>query len=214
MMSTNDGFNLLNKNLLETVFQEIGKSLKHLKGKFKVELIIVGGASILLNYNFRETTEDIDCYEEYGLLMNDITSRIRDKYHLADDWINTDFKNTTSFTNKIVQYSQYYKTYNGVLVVRTIKDEYLIAMKLVAGRNHKHDYSDIYGILKANNGIDLNKINKAVIDLYGSLDLVDEEAYKMTQGVINRNLSLSYDEIVDVEKDNRIKLIKAFQNKK
>lgn len=48
----------LNKNDLDLYFSELGKLLKKkIRNKnISVEIIVVGGASILLNYNFRETT--------------------------------------------------------------------------------------------------------------------------------------------------------------
>lgn len=210
MESTNE----LSKELLEDIFKDISKYLKKLKGKGKVELIIVGGASILLNYNFRASTTDIDCYDSYGLLMNDITSNIGDKYNLPNDWINTDFLNTTSFTPRIIQFSQYYKTYGDVLIIRTIKDEYLIAMKLKAGRKHKHDLSDVLGILKSKPNISINEINKAIIDLYDSIDNVDQNAYKTMLVWLNDVDGAAYDKVTKQERKAKDKLIKSFQNKK
>ena len=44
---------------------------------------------------------------------------------------------TLSYSPKLEQYSVYYKSFYGVLNVRTISAEYLIAMKLCSGRKYK-----------------------------------------------------------------------------
>jgi len=53
----------LSKEQIDNLFFEIAKELKkQLKGrKFTYELIVVGGASILLNYSFRNSTSVILC---------------------------------------------------------------------------------------------------------------------------------------------------------
>ena len=64
--------------------------------------------------------------------------------------------------------------------VRTIKDEYLIAMKLVSMRKYKHDRSDIVGILYENeqngNKISFQDIDRAVNNLYGSWDKISPDS--------------------------------------
>ena len=140
----------LTKIELEEIFKDLAKQLrKKLKGtKFSYELIIVGGASILLNYSFRTSTIDIDCLDKNDALMNEIVNEVGDKHRLPTGWINTDFMKTNSYTPRLIQYSLPYKSYcNNTLIIRTIKDEYLIAMKMVAARNYQHDISDIYGII-------------------------------------------------------------------
>ena len=54
---------------------------------------------------------------------------------------------TTSYTPKLIQYSKYYKTFSNVLKIRTVSAEYLVVMKLMAGRQYKNDLSDVVGIL-------------------------------------------------------------------
>ena len=83
----------------------------------------------------------------------------------------------------LIEHSTYYRTYSRVLEIRTISAEYLIAMKLVSGRRYKKDLSDIVGILyeQKRNGrpITYEKVERAVLDLYGGWDKVDEYARKV-----------------------------------
>ena len=176
------------KDELDNIFADIAKELKKkLKGKnFSYELIVVGGASILLNYSFRMSTIDIDCLDVNDALMNEIVNKVGDKYDLPSGWINTDFTRTNSYTPKLVQHSCFYKSYsNGTLVVRTIKDEYLVAMKMVAARKYKHDYSDIFGIIKENKSVSFDKIETAIKELYGEVNVVSDDMMTFVKDVFN-----------------------------
>ena len=203
------------KEELNKIFNDIAKELKKgLRGKnFSYELIVVGGASILLNYSFRETTIDIDCLDVNDALMNDIVNKVSDKYNLPNDFINTDFLKTRSYTPKLVQYSSFYKRYcNGALVVRTIKDEYLIAMKMVSGRKYKHDLSDIFGIIKGNSTLNYAKIEEAVKNLYGNKIEIDKEVVEFVKDIFN-NTSLEYSDISKEEQETGKQLIEQIKKK-
>ena len=206
MMSHN-----LSKEQLDTIFKELAKELKKkLKGKkFSYELIVVGGASVLLNYSFRMSTVDIDCLDLNDALMNEIVNEVTNKYQLPNDWINTDFIKTSSYTPKLVQYSTFYKSFsNNTLIVRTIKDEYLIAMKMVAARKYKHDYSDIYGILNENPSLNYEKIIKAITNLYGSLNVVSSEALSFVKKLFEEN-DINYLDIERAEAKEKETILKT-----
>lgn len=65
-MSTN-GFYSITKEKIDLYLNELGKLINKKRGhNFHSELIIVGGASILLNYGFRLNSEDIDCTDKSG----------------------------------------------------------------------------------------------------------------------------------------------------
>lgn len=164
---------------IELYLRELGSLLKKKlrKTHYKIEIVIVGGASVLLNYGFRESTQDIDAYNDKLSSIKESVNEIRDKYNLTDDWLNSDFQYTSSFTENIRQYAKHYKTYGNTLIVYTIDEEYLICMKLVAFRTDKHDLDDIVGIISnAKETITLSKIDKAMHDLYGGWSLVSDEA--------------------------------------
>ena len=89
----------------------------------------------------------------------------------------------------MVQYSEYYKTFSGVLQIRTIRAEYLVAMKLVSGRQYKKDLSDIAGIVyeqqMAGKPLSYEMIDRAVCNLYGNWDNVEDYA----RGLLDRILA-------------------------
>jgi len=135
---------------IDDYLKDVAKEYRKLVGKkVPAEIILIGGASILLNYGFRDVTTDIDALIIAASSMKEAINIVGDKRGLPTGWLNTDFVKTESFSPKLYQYSEYYKTFSNVLEVRTIGAEYLIAMKLRSGRLYKNDISDVVGILAA-----------------------------------------------------------------
>lgn len=163
------------KENLDTYLKELAKEFRRLNGKaMPAEIVLVGGAAILTNYGFRDMTTDIDAVIHAASSMKDAINRVGDKFHLPNGWLNADCMRTGSYSPKLDEYSVYYKTFYGVLSVRTVSAEYLIAMKLRSGRKYKNDLSDVIGILaehqKRGTPLTLDRINTAVNDLYGGWD--------------------------------------------
>lgn len=205
-------YKVIDRVNLDLYLKELAKVIRKndRKNRNSYEIIIVGGASILINYEFRRSTMDIDCIDVNNILMNDAISVIANKYDLPTDWINTDFMMTKSYSKKLIRYSVHYKTFgNGVLNVRTIKDEYLIAMKLVSGRKYKNDLSDIIGILNDNKNIDLSLINKAIVELYDSINVINKEAYELLLKYFADESTDEYKVIRQKEEDNQVLLINS-----
>ena len=161
------------KDNIDSCLKELAKEYRRLNGrKIPAEIILVGGASVLINYGFRDVTNDIDAIIFAASAMKEAIRNVGDRLGLPYGWLNSDFKNTNSYSDKLPEFSVYYKTFSNVLTIRTVSAEYLIAMKLVSGRQYKYDLSDIAGILlehqKAGNPISRDKIDRAVTDIYGS----------------------------------------------
>jgi len=160
------------KENLDTYLKELGKEFRKLNGtKMPAEIILIGGAAILANYGFREVTYDIDAIILASAAMKDAINHVGDKMGLPVGWLNADFQKTDSFSDKLLEVSVYYKTFSNILTIRMVAAEYLIAMKLMSGRQYKNDLSDIAGILwehqKNGNPILREAINKAITTLYG-----------------------------------------------
>ena len=104
---------------------------------------------------------------------------------------------TKSYSKKLREYSTYYKTFSNCIEIRTVKAEYLIAMKLVAGRRYKKDISDIIGILeeqkKLGKELEYSQIDRAVIELYGSWDNIDKSNIEiLNEALVCSNLRQMY----------------------
>lgn len=191
----------IGKKELDIYLRELGKEYRKLAGKKNpAEIVLIGGGAILANYNFRTSTTDVDAIIHAASAMKEAINRVGDKYYLANRWLNEDFLRTVSYSPKIEEFSQFYRQYSNVLQVRTIKAEYIIAMKLRAGRKYKNDFSDVIGVLmeheEKNEHISYGDIDRAVINLYGSWNAITEEAKTFLKDVLScKDLAERYAEL-------------------
>ncbi len=198
---------------LDYYLNELAKDYAKLtkRNKVPIEIVIVGGASILINYEFRNSTNDVDAIINWGFLDQSIKN-ISQKFDLEKNWLNSDFIKTRSYTPKLIEFSTFYKCFQKILNVRTVKSEYLIAMKMVSGRVYKNDLSDIVGILLAEhqkgNNINIDKIEKSICELYGSLNIVHEDIYKSVYRVLEKgNLNEIYNFYLESEKNAKEQIL-------
>lgn len=202
-----------NQENIDVYLKEVAKNYKKIAGKnTPAELIIIGGASVLINYGFRESTTNIDAIISAASGMKDAINMVRDKYMLPNDWLNADFKKTDSYSSRLPQFSKYYRTYSNVVTIKTISAEYLIAMKLKSGRTYKKDLSDVIGILyeheKANNPITLESIKRAIGELYDSWNNIPELSQIFITDVFdNKDLKEEYCRTIKDEQNARKDLI-------
>ncbi|MCC8150895.1 MAG: hypothetical protein LIO96_05445 [Lachnospiraceae bacterium] len=177
------------KENLDFYLRELGKEYRKRSGGVRAEMILIGGASVLVNYGFREMTTDIDVIYAAPSVMKESIRAVGDRLGLPHGWLNTDFMRTDSYTPGLVQHSTYYKTFANVLEVRTVRAEYLLAMKLVSGRRYKKDMSDIVGILleqsRMNQPLTYEQIDKAMTELYGDWSRVDDYIKKFLADVLD-----------------------------
>lgn len=184
-----DSKNVFTKDNLDTYLKELAKEFRKLNGKaMPAEIILIGGAAILVNYGFRDMTTDVDAIIHAASSMKEAINHVGDKHELPNGWLNTDFMRTGSYSPKLNEFSVHYKTFFGVLEIRTIAAEYLIAMKLRAGRKYKNDLSDIIGILaeheKRGEPLTLESINTAVRNLYGGWEEFSSDSKKFIEDAI------------------------------
>ena len=111
-----------------------------------------------------------------------------------------------------MEYSKYYKTFANVLQIRTVSSEYLVAMKLMAGRQYKNDLSDIVGVLieqeERNEPLTFEKIQKAIIDLYDSYSRIPEDSRVFIEAVYKKaDLHSFYKQCRELEQENKDVLV-------
>lgn len=186
-MSVEKGFT---KENLDYYLKELAKEFRKRNGKnMPAEIVLVGGAAILANYGFREMTYDIDAVITASSAIKEAVNTVGDRFGLPNGWLNADFKNTSSYSPKLSQYSKYYRTYSNVLNIRTISAEYLVAMKLMSGRPYKKDLSDIIGILseqeRRGEPLSYRQIDCAVRNLYGGWDDISEYAIQVLKAALD-----------------------------
>lgn len=195
-----------NKKNLDDILKALAKEYRKLVGKqMPAEIILIGGAAVIENYGFRDMTTDIDALITAASAMKDAINNVGDSLGLSAGWLNDDFKMTESFSSKLREISVYYKSFYGVLNVRTVSSEYLIAMKLKSGRKYKHDLSDIVGILaehkKKDNAISSEEIKSAAKELYGSWDSIPDDSRDFLDQLFKeQDYESIYNEVKDHEK--------------
>ena len=202
------------KENLDYYLKELAKEFRKRNGaKLSAEIVLIGGAAVLANYGFREMTYDIDAIITASSVMKEAINAVGDRLELPNGWLNTDFTKTSSFSPKLIQYSKHYRTYSGVLNIRTINAEYLIAMKLMSGRRYKKDLSDIVGILNEQKRIekplDYNKIDRAVRDLYDSWNGISVYTTEVLKAALeSENLEELFEEQVREEEASRQEVLR------
>lgn len=203
----------LTKEDLDSYLKELAKEFRKKNGtKMSAEIILVGGASILINYGFREMTYDMDAIIKSSGVMKEAINIVGDRLGLPVGWLNTDFVNTSSYTPKLVEHSRYYKTFSNIMHIRTVSAEYLIAMKLMAGRQYKNDLSDIVGVLieqeERDEPLDFEKIQQAVVELYDSYDKLPETSRIFIEAVYKKeNMHEFYLQCRELEQENNDVLV-------
>ena len=195
------------KGNLDDYLRMLAKEFRKRNGKvMPAEIILIGGASVLINYGFREKTYDFDAIIRASSAMKDAINYVGDENQLQEGWLNSDFTKTNSYSPKLVQYSTYYKTFSNILTVRTISKEYLVAMKLRSFRTYKNDLSDIVGIyreqMELGDPLTKERVEQAVVNLYQSWDSISGNA----QNLINRLETIDdFDTFYDETRKSEIK---------
>nr|MBQ6241947.1 hypothetical protein [Lachnospiraceae bacterium] len=216
-MSSEGRFEFTRENI-DCFLKELAKEYRRQAGKaIPAELILIGGASVLINYGFRNMTTDIDALIHASSAMKEAVRLVGDRFSLPDDWLNADFRQTDSYSPKLAGFSVYYKTWSNILTVRTVSAEYLVAMKLRSGRRYKSDLSDVIGILaeheKKGVPLRMEQIRKAVSDLYGSWDQLPESSQVFIENVFqDGRFEQLYSQIAKDEKDIRALLVRFEQD--
>lgn len=192
------------KENLDDYLKELAKEYRKMGGKMMpAEIILTGGAAILANYGFRNTTTDVDAVIRAASTMKDAINAVADRLELSNGWLNADVTRTESYSPKLREHSVYYKEFYDVLSVRTISSEYLIAMKLCSGRTFKHDLSDVIGILaeheKRGVPITYADIDKAVNNLYGGWEKIPVNSRTFMESALKAD---NYEKIYVTTKNN------------
>lgn len=185
-------------DIIKSFAKEYRKELGNVPG----EIIIVGGASIVLNYSFRQATQDFDVILRTVSSVNYVIKKFADENGLPRDWMNTDFMKTESYSSVLTEASTHFCTLNnGTLEIRTVAGVYLVAMKIRAHRDFRNDFSDALGVWleEAENGnrISIENLQSAYTKLYK--DEIPQDIFERIEMIFSKNL----DEIKEIYKKQR-----------
>ena len=201
------------KENLDACLSRLAREFRKLNGtKVPAEIVLIGGAAVLANYGFRDMTYDIDAIIQASSSMKDAINRVGDEMGLPNGWLNSDFTKTKSYSPKLLQYSEYYKRFGYVLEVRTVSGEYLVAMKLMSGRQYKNDISDVIGILREQKALGkpltFERIQAAVCALYDSWENLPQDSRNLiTEIMRDEQYEVLYEQYRSHEKMEKESLI-------
>ena len=187
------------------IIRRFAKEYRKALGKAPAEITIVGGGSIMLNYKFRDATQDFDVILHAASGIKDVITRFADENNLPRDWMNTDFVKTASYSDVLMEVSRHYCWLNNqTLEIRTVSGIYLIAMKMIAHRDYRNDVSDAIGILieeaEAGNHFSYDEIETAYQKLYHkSPDPKTQEQFRALCAKSIDELKILYDSQKDTE---------------
>ena len=160
----------MKKDDIDKVLMELSKSCDR-----PTDITICGGASMVLNYETRQSTMDIDCFRlEQRLKDNAI--EIAASLGLEADWLNDNVCVTQSYTDALIKYRTEYGTF-GNLKVYTVKGLPLLCMKLVSFRPHSSDIEDcraLISILK--DKVSVEDVRYVVYQIYGDTTILSVDA--------------------------------------
>ncbi|MCR5505720.1 MAG: hypothetical protein K6F07_01840 [Bacilli bacterium] len=134
---------LFKKDNIDRLFDELAIKYESLGGNTKIDIYVVGGASIVLNFSYRMSTIDIDAYYQDSKLLKEAIAEVSKSNSLPPDWINQDFVKTPSYSPKLIEKGKMFAKYGQFLTVFYLEPKYLIAMKLKSSRPTGGDLDDI-----------------------------------------------------------------------
>jgi hypothetical protein len=167
---------------LEELSQEMGK--ENLKG----EILIFGGAAMVLAFNSRPSTRDVDALFQPKSKIYELSKRIAERHQLSPDWLNDSVKgfiNTNSFNYKLfLRYEN--------LAIYVPDPEYLLAMKSISMRLGVES-SDLEDIKFLVNYLKITKLEDIfnLIKKYYSKDQIPLKTYyaleEIFQSILDNN---------------------------
>ena len=181
------------------IIRRFAKEYRKALGKAPAEIIVVGGGSIMLNYKFRDATQDFDVILRAASGIKDVITRFADENNLPRDWMNTGFIKTASYSDVLTEVSRHYCWLNNQTIeIRTVSGIYLIAMKMAAHRDYRNDISDAIGILieeaEAGNRFSYAEIDAAYRKLYHKAPgLKTQEQFQKICSMSIEDLKIMYD---------------------
>ena len=117
----------LSKKEIISAFKELSKQLGTPETPF--ELFIAGGAALVLLYDARETTKDVDIVQSDSA-VRDASLKVAVQLNLPADWLNDGAK---GYVHGMTQGDVIFRT--PTLIVRALALPQLLAMKLSAWRD-------------------------------------------------------------------------------
>ena len=85
---------VLNKTNISEIFSLLADEYKKAGGEKQINIYIVGGAAIVIIFDYRLSTMDIDAFFYNDLFLNKAKDVVKEKMNLPNDWLNSNFVQT------------------------------------------------------------------------------------------------------------------------
>ncbi|HIJ82633.1 MAG TPA: hypothetical protein HPQ00_00325 [Magnetococcales bacterium] len=125
----------MSKNKIHAALKSLNLIL--MEKEIKGEILIFGGAAMILAFDARPATKDVDAIFKPKTAMIDAIKRIAEELHLPEDWLNDAVK---GFTSSRGDTRLLFGLPNLAIYVPTT--EYLLAMKALSARVDSADKDD------------------------------------------------------------------------
>ena len=157
----------LNRKIIDVFFEALAGKIEA-AGIGKHRILVVGGAAMALKYQDGRSTVDIDiCFREQNNLYA-CCMQVAREYNLPEDWINADVMHSDSFSYRLFDRAEYYKSFRNFLEVYVASDLDLYCMKIVAFRPKDIQDMVVLADTLRNNRVSMDDIIACFNRLYGS----------------------------------------------
>ena len=120
---------VFNKDNILIILKELAKRMRKTFRDVDINIYVVGGASLTLLCDFRESTFDIDVAKNCNMDFRDIALTMEEEFDLNHNWINNDFMFSKSFSPKLVNYIERTYTFSNYIHYHFVKQACIAAVK-------------------------------------------------------------------------------------
>ena len=172
---------VFNKDNILIILKELAKRMRKTFRDVDINIYVVGGASLTLLCDFRESTFDIDVAKNCNRDFRDIALTMEEEFDLNHNWINNDFMFSKSFSPKLVNYIERTYTFSNYIHYHFVKPACIAAVKCLALRFTTNDLSDIVNVVLYEDTLD--SIVEIFKDLYNRE--FDADLYQQIEAICN-----------------------------
>ena len=172
---------VFNKDNILIILKELAKRMRKTFRDVDINIYVVGGASLTLLCDFRESTFDIDVAKNCNMDFRDIALTMEEEFDLNHNWINNDFMFSKSFSPKLVNYIERTYTFSNYIHYHFVKPACIAAVKCLALRFTTNDLSDIVNVVLYEDTLD--SIVEIFKDLYNRE--FDADLYQQIEAICN-----------------------------
>lgn len=170
----------LNKQDILFGLQEIGRKAKERNSV--IDIAIYGGAALILAYDLRRMTSDIDAVNKGdNVLLGKIVEEVAEEKNWSKNWLNDGVKGFVSGKEKLVEFDY---EFEGIRLY-VPSPEYLLAMKCMAMRmeeiENKSDVEDIKLLIDVIGIKDTERVFEIIESFYPSKRIMPKVQFGVEQ---------------------------------